>query len=394
MRSIYVPALLTGIENVTKRCNLPGNKFGLYKNMYDPSWFTDQAIFTHPHVLISYHYCKKYTNYRKQLRVKKDIKIWADSGGYSVATQGFDVNALEALRWQESNSDIAFSLDIPPTTVTKVGRVSPGKNERLGLAEFERNAEISRKNNIVFQENRKREDLLIYNVIHGYNLDTFDLWWDYATDGINFEGYATGAKPTNNMLLQALCLMYLYNKGVRNRIHLLGVSGITVIPVLVWASQYIDNISFDSTSYGYGARTRAYVYPNKIRDYTHFGKKYLTKKKPIKELNCDCPICRDLHTVDYFCLNNTTWPGCLLSLHNLWHTKYYVELLDRTLNMDKDIPKFRNLVHQHVGKNYSEVMYAINFIEHCIHKGFKNAYNIYFDSENFSKKKFTARKIL
>ncbi len=188
--------------------------------------------------------------------------------------------------------------------------------------------------------------------------------------------------------------MHLFDKGIRERVHLLGVSGITVIPVLVWASQYIDKISFDSTSYGYGARTRAYVYPDRIRDYTHFGKKYLTKKHPVKELNCDCPICSDLKTVDYFCLSDTTWPGCLLSLHNLWHVKHYVELLDRTLNVDKDKDKFMELLRQHTGTSANKAIHAINFKEACMSMGFKKAYDVYFSDHPFAKQKYSVRSVI
>lgn len=394
MRSIYVPAEMTGISNVLRRCNIPGNRFGLYKGKYDPGWWSNQAIFKHPHLLISYYYAKRFDGFRKIHRMEDDVKLWADSGGYSVATQGAEIDALEVLRWQERNCDVAFSLDIPPTTVTKVGRVSPGKNERLTNESFEKNAEISRQNNIIFRDNRISDKLKIYNVIHGYNIETFDLWWDYATTDIEFEGYATGAKPTSDMLLQALCIMYLHSKGIRKNIHLLGVSGITVIPVIVWASQYIDKISFDSTSYGYGARTRAYVYPDRIRYYTHFGKKYITKKKPILKLECDCPICIDFDTVEYFCLNDTTWPGCLLALHNLWHTKKYVEELDITLNEERNKDKFFKLLKQHTGRASDDAIHAINFIEHCMKFGFKNAYDLYFKDHPFNKQKFKVRELV
>jgi len=74
-------------------------------------------------------------------------------------------------------------------------------------------------------------------------------------------------------------------------------------------------------------------------------------------LNCPCPICQDIKTVDYFLENDITWPGCLLSLHNLWVTKHYVEILEKALYKDKK--EFFKLVKQHVGGYYNEVIYSI-----------------------------------
>lgn len=395
-RAIYVPALIDGMANVIRACIDPKKKFGLYKGIYDPSWFTDMALFTHNQILTSFHYSKKYKNFKKELRFKEGINLWADSGGYSIATKGVKITPQEALSWQEICSDIAFSLDIPPTIVTAGNQISPGKNERVTMDVFEQYAEESRKNNLYFQNNRTREDLLLYNVQHGYDIKTFDLWWDYTASDINFDGYAvSGGGSSGDILLQAMMIMYLWNKGVKERIHLLGVSGITVIPAIVWASQYIDKISFDSTSYGYGSMTRAYVFPDRIRYYTHFGKKYLTKKgkDKIEKITCNCPICKDFDTPEFFCGSGTTWPGLLLALHNLWCVKQYVEELDRTINIEKDKEKYFKLIHQHTGSTAYKTIHAINFIEDCMKYGFKQAYDSYFSHHTFNKIKSKHKKL-
>jgi len=163
MRTLYIPAFLTGLENVARRCYLPmgkENRFGLYKGKYDCTWFTNLAMFQHPHLLISFYYSGKFPEYKKLLRIRDDVSL---------------------------------------------------------------------------------------NVIHGYNRKTL--------------------------------------------------------------------------------------------------------------LNCPCPICQDIKTVDYFLENDITWPGCLLSLHNLWVTKHYVEILEKALYKDKK--EFFKLVKQHVGGYYNEVIYSI-----------------------------------
>ena len=106
-------------------------------------------------------------------------------------------------------------------------------------------------------------------------------------------------------------------------------------------------------------------------------------------LNCPCPICQDIKTVDYFLENDITWPGCLLSLHNLWVTKHYVEILEKALYKDKK--EFFKLVKQHVGGYYNEVIYSIRFVEEVVKNGFDKAYDIYCEKydyiNNFQHKK-------
>ncbi len=392
MKCTIVPALLDGIANPIKRCLTPGNRFGLH-NGHDPAWFTDLSYFLHPYFLISYYYAKKTKDYRKTLRVREDVKLFADSGGYSIMTQGKKVDTKAVLEWQEHNANVAFSLDFPPLNSEGVTRVSPGTRAYKSMDEYERYAAMSRQNNLDFQTLRTSNKLQIYNVIHGYNAKTFQAWWDYVTPDINFEGYATSMKIAVSPIEQAMGLMFLYDKGVRKNAHLLGVAGITIIPVLVWISQYIDNITFDSSSYGYGARTRAYVYPDRIRYYTHFGTKFAGKKKPMTKLYCKCPICSELDSPDYFLQNKVTWPGLLISLHNLWCVKEYVSELNRVLHDEKDEEKFFALVKQHTGNAYESILHAINFVEDCRTKGFKTTYDIYFQDSDLEKKKFTTRKL-
>lgn len=394
MKAIYVPALLTGVENPIKRCLVPGNKFGLFKDKWDPSWWTTQSMFHYPYLLVSYYYSGKIQDYRKTLRIPDDVMMMADSGGYSIATQGAVIDPVQVLRWQERNSNVAFALDIPPTGVENVTRISPGKVVYHAQMKFEQNAEQTRKHNVIFQNNRTSDKLKIYNVIHGYNPQLLQTWWDYVTPGIDFDGYASGAKPGSNALLQAMILMFMYNKGVRKNVHLLGVAGIAVMPLLVWASQYIDNITFDSSSYGYGSRTRAYVYPDKIREYTHFGRKFNTKEHPMNVLYCKCPICQEVKTPDYFLENNVTWPGLLISLHNLWCSKQYIENLNYTLHEKKDKEGFISLVKQHTGESADKVFHAINFVEDCIKIGFDKAYKAYFNHTDFDKPKFKQKSLL
>jgi hypothetical protein len=393
MKSLYVPALLDGLANVNHRCLLKDNKFGLFQGKYDPSWYTDKAMFFHEHVLTSYYISKKWPNFRKTQRIRDDVTLWADSGGYSIATQGVKIDPIEALKWQEENSNIAFSLDYPPIKVTGTTQIAPGKGERIPLDEFEKRAEISRKNNLVYLNNRTRSDLLIYNVIHGWDLKTKDMWWDYVTRDTKFEGYCIGTKPVNDPLLQAMNLMYLYNKGVRERVHMLGISGITVIPLIIWASQYIDKLSFDSKSYGYGAITRAYVYPERIRYYTHFGNKYKLKKKKMEKIYCNCPICKNFEDPSFFLGGGSTWPGCLLSLHNLWCVKEYVKELDITLNRDKDKEKFFKMIREHTGNWADKTIHGINFIEDFMKFGFEKTYETYFANHRITKDRFKERKL-
>lgn len=375
----YVPALLSGMEFQIKKAKISDTY--LWKK-YDGGWFTDKSIFQHPHVLTSYYYSRKIKNYREALAIKPEITLWADSGGFSLATKGAKIDPLEVLRWQENNSDIAFTLDFPPIDVEGGNQTSSGSFNYISLSKLRGHAIKTAENNKIFAKERANNKLLIYNVIHGNRLAYMEEWWKYNGD-FPFEGYATGSKPTGDALYQAFNIAFLHSKGVRQRIHLLGVSGIRVLPTLAYLSKYVDPISFDSTSYGRGALNRTYMLPGKLSSHISFGQDY---DGSISELTCNCPICEKTNPNEL--ASSGTWPGMLVALHNLYLIKEWVGELN---NIIDSYDKFKANVEAMTGEKYEECMTAkaINFWECYLKNGLEEAYAKFFPSK--SQNEFTRR---
>lgn len=371
MSIIYVPALLSGMENQIKREIL-------WKN-YDSSWFTDKGIFLHPHILTSYYYAKTIPNYRKALRIRNDCTLWVDSGGYTVATKGAELDAREVLKWQEDNADISYTLDYPPIKIYGGSQTSMGGFTDVSFEELKEKAIKTAKNNEIFLRERTNKHLKIYNVIHGVTLKYLEEWWKYNGE-FKFEGYALGTKPAFDALHQASKLAFLHSKGIRKNVHMLGLSGIRVIPVLAYISKYVDRISFDSTSYGRGALNRTYFLPHKLNDHISFGEDYERGKM---EISCTCPVCSKLDSADDLAAPHT-WPGMLIALHNLYLIQEQVSRLNECID---DFEALKKETESMTGEKYEHSMaaVAINFFDHYLKYGLEDAYTKWFPNRLESK---------
>jgi len=369
---IYVPALLSGMENQIKRDKL-------WKG-FDASWFTEKGMYFHPHILTSYYYAKTIADYRGALNIRRDAVLWVDSGGYTVATKGAELDALEVLRWQEANADISYTLDYPPIQIYGGSQTSMGGFRDIGVDELRNKAIKTAKNNEIFCRERSNKDLRIYNVIHGVTLSYLNIWWRH-NGGFPFEGYALGTKPAFDALHQASKLAFLHSKGVRENVHMLGLSGIRVLPVLAYISKYVDKISFDSTSYGRGALNRTYFLPHKLNSHVSFGEDY---ERGSFQIVCSCPVCTKLGSADELA-DAHTWPGMLIALHNLYLIKEQITRLNNCLD---DFDKFKEETESMTGEKYEHSMAAeaINFFDHYLKYGLEEAYSLWFPDRCEDKK--------
>lgn len=364
MSIVYVPALLSGLEHQVKNDKL--------WNDFDAGWFTDRSIYYHPHLLTSYYYAYKIPDYKKALKIKKEACLWTDSGGFSVATKGKQLDPREVLAWQEDNADIAFILDFPPANFIGGDRTSQGKFTELSPKELEEKAIKTARNSEVYAKYRTPGKMLLYNIIQGSTLKYMDIWWKH-NGHFPFEGHALGTRPSFDALFQASKLAFLHSKGVRKRVHMLGLSGLRVIPAIAWMSKHVDWISFDSTSYGRGSLNRTYFLPHKINSHISFGNDYV--KGSMKKLPCKCPVCILVKPDDLAA--EKTWPGTLIALHNLYIIRECVGELNASIDNET---LFRTKVTELTGEPYHNSMtaQAIEFFELYLSKGIDEAYLRYF----------------
>lgn len=368
---IYVPAILNGIEYQIRTKKMWRD--------HDASWFTHKCRYFHPQVLTSYYYSAPIPNYRERLDIRDDATLWVDSGGYTVATKKVELDPVKVLEWQEANADISYTLDYPPINIVGEGQTSNRKYHDVSLEQLRERAIKTAKNSEIFLKLRTSKRLKIYNIIHGVTLQYLEEWWKYNGD-FPFEGFALGTKPAYDALHQASKLAFLHSKGVRTNVHMLGLSGVRIVPLLAYISQYVDRISFDSTSYGRGSLNRTYFFPGKLNDFISFDSKY---KPNTFTLSCDCPICSEVQDAEFYA-SAGTWPGTLIALHNLYIMQDAVIRLNESLG---DFDKFKSIVESMTGQKYeySYTAKAIDLFNFYLKYGIDETYKRYFPNRDEEK---------
>ena len=326
----FFPALIGGLgHHYTSKRRVLGRDH-LWKNKFSCSFWSDSSLFKCLNLLTSAYYSRTKTNWRAHMDIGEDATLMADSGGFQCATIGAKLDPLEILKWQEVNANIAFTLDIPPVNLEQkaVGPVSTTKLVWMSDAEFNVALEKTYQNNIVFEKNRTNKNLKIYNCLHGTSEDKFDRWFNRVKD-FEFEGWAYGCKPVGDPLVQSMGLSRLYHRGIRDRVHLLGVGGINVLPVLIYCTKYFTNLTVDSSSYGQGYLTKKYLIPDDLTDSISFGRLRDPDEKHYSQydsLPCMCPVCSEVEHLEILAQPGSIG-GALIALHNLYSIVSFVDEL-------------------------------------------------------------------
>jgi len=390
-RALFVPPVIQQVFSLGRHDRRIFDKFA-------GNWWEDHAVFKYPQLLISYKYKidnkVTYDDLRKNYRIPDDVRVFCDSGAFTAVSRKIELDPKDVFDWQRRNGNIAFILDEIPADVQVASAVGKQNYKQFGLDEFSKKADQTARNcEAVFKMRGSDTFPKIYGITHGIPIrniltneyeDLYEYWFNRLKD-FPFDGWGTGFKPVHNPLLQALALMKLYDKGVRSNIHLLGVAAAKSIPVMVWATRYIDDVTFDGTRYGHGAMTRMYFYPDKISKLRFWGEKIY--QDPVRgiyndhingRLNCDCYICETVireHGNLLYYNEPGSLAGVLLSLHNILAHTRLVESYQAALN-DKNA--FLSIAQQHVNDHsYKEIKYAIDFMDDCVAHGFDKTYSKY-----------------
>lgn len=334
MPAIYTPATLP--ENLkhrdTNKLTYTPSLAGVYTRIkWNIRWWGEGAPFQHPALLISAFNGVKYWDFRDKFEIpRKEFLFFADSGGYQNFSQGLYADPLEILKWMEHNADIGVMLDLPPDFETSA---TMGKK-------LEEHCAKSLANYEKMDKNRENYDMKLFKPLHGNTAETLG-WWHKQVEDIPCEGYASSPRrPSAEMA--AFTLSFAIDRGLDN-FHLFLGTGFNVIPVIAYASRYIKDLSFDSSSFSLmGGRLRQYILPIHTNVTIPFGRQYIAN---LDRLPCFCPICVNVLPSS---MNEETAEGAgLILLHDL-----YVYLLQintfNALSTDKD--KFREVVK----KNFPE----------------------------------------
>lgn len=278
----------------------------LYKDRYDLRHFTEKSFFKYDYSLTNAYYNveRSNNNIRDVFRYPTETKILVDSGGFQIATfnmkgKPISIQPLDILRWIENNATIGMNLDVPL------------------FGNFESSIKQSLENFNLFQEYRTNYNFKLYNVLHGRNLSEIESWYKQVKN-FNFDGWAIGIKPSDNVFLQVVGYLVLHQNGAKdllNNCHFFGMSSIqNMITLAMLSDHFGTDITFDSSSFNMGSRMRAYYLPGSVRNFAMFGR---DNPKKLERLPCNCPVCRNV-TVSEMYAQDVWYTPVMLSLHNLY----------------------------------------------------------------------------
>ncbi|MFA5432863.1 MAG: hypothetical protein WC319_08335 [Candidatus Paceibacterota bacterium] len=366
MKSIYVPANGQQFENYWK--NHPELEF----NGYDIKYFTEKSAFQHDHALVNAYYNIDIENVRKTYGYPSNLKLLVDSGGFQIASftrkgKPISIQPIDILRWIEKNADIGMNLDEPVVN------------------DFDTSLKRSLENFQIFQNSRENYNFKLYNILHGHNLTQIKNWYN-AVKEFDFDGWAIGIKPSSNVFLQTLGYMVLHEnnaKNLLNNIHFFGMSSIQNMLALAMLSHHFNTkITFDSSTFNMGSRTRMYYLPMSARYFLLFGR---NKQKLMKTLPCNCPYCRNTN-IDFMYSQDNQLVPIIISLHNLYQ---FVEV-NKTINALVD--DYDALLKYARSLNETKTVITMqNFLNDYNQHGYQKTYNDYKKSgifiENFEQEK-------
>lgn len=348
----YLPALLPKIftEQVVKL------GFERARKMF---WWDEKAFFKHNSLLISAYYGMEKKDdeqtkfVRKFLQIPEDAKLYGDSGGFQSMTLRKVIPNEDIMDWYENNCDFAFVQDFPKKYIDFKNQEADTKQHLSRSDSFKMFAEFQAESNKEFMK-RKFTKCKLYNIVHGNNVAQMDHWFDTVKNDKMF-GWTSSIKPTDPFRV-AFSLAHFFKKGVRENVHVFAASGFETIPLIIWATKYIDNITFDSSSWMAGNIYRAYCSPIDITKKLVIGN---SSKGQYDKLPCDCPVCRNLKNTKKIYENNAT-AASLVSLHNLYWMLWYIERLKGMMQVESD---FRGIVKMSFG---TEVIQAMNYLDEAV----------------------------
>jgi queuine/archaeosine tRNA-ribosyltransferase len=345
-------------------------------NGYDFKFFTKKSFFDYDIALQSayYGYLQKKTGerYRDCIGFDKNKILMGDSGGFELASyklrgESCKINVKDTLEWQEENCDIAMNLDFPPVKTIGV---------EMTQSDFKKSLYDSIENYKYYEKNRKNYKMKLYNVIHGDTIKQLNEWYNGVKD-FNFDGWAFGTGHHNNVFVQALCMMFLYNKGEFDKknfygYHSFGKSGNALIPIIIYIANKLklNFVSYDSSSFNSGSRYREYFMPFQFGANLTFGDKFINNSN-IDTLPCSCPVCKIVDSVAV--MNNDSFAGLLISLHNLYQYIAYNKLL---VSISKSKTHFEAYLNK-VNSNNTVLFECFNFVDCVLDKGFNIAVDKY-----------------
>lgn len=301
------------------------------------------------------------------------IKMCADSGGAQTKFRTSNyVDPYHVIKIHNACAHTGMALDLATRRDCFTG------------SDFRVLPKIQKKHNDIFvkemkagkilREERGLPPLKLLNVLHGMTRKDFDNWYEAVKDE-NFSGWAVSLdSDKEDLCIFRGCTVIWEKWGKKDlgeQIHLFGVSGPNMIPVMAWLGNFFSNLTSDSSSWIEGGRRRTYFYnedgTGKLEDiqlvagenkkHNSSGRfnlltnpqKGLNAKKDEDLLPCKCPFCNLMGT----------W-GALRSSEMT-----YTALVSHNILMIKEVVNFWNSIAIQPGMTLEKYLVEIS-------KGFRD----------------------
>lgn len=223
-------------------------------------FFHDDFAFRRPQALFSYALWSMGPRLKRlpaEVLAPDDRFIFGDSGGFSIVSQGVNLDPVSVIRWQRQNTDVGVILDVPPYRIS-------GKSYK-GAADIWKDS-IERTTNNVQKALRhyhpEDEPFRWWGVIQGESYDRMLSWHDQVAEIYPFtgegEGWAIKPTPDNDFNSMARAVKFIHEHDV-DRAHLLMTTGVRTVAVLIgllYLKGPIELLTYDSASAGIFAGNR------------------------------------------------------------------------------------------------------------------------------------------
>jgi hypothetical protein len=309
------------------------------------------------HILISAHNGFEQKIWDRDFMRSDKIKIIGDSGGAQLKGGSSDfVDPYRVIDWHNHVVDIGATLDVPPRPVDH------GDNRIIRAL-----AEVQKRNNRIFLDN-KRQDLKLFNIVHGYTLQQSRDWANHvAEDG--FYGWAAGADNYGSDLANFRNLLVAILEQPRvSHYHFFGVSGGQRMPAVAWIGKYVDRITADSTVYLQGTNKMMYwLTPDMKLKQVNVGDASDLYRDHLSPLPCNCEMCSRLQYWQTYSLPSKFGVSFMLAWHNLAviakQSKYW-----NALAQQLDYNSFMRVVVRTYGEG-SAAAQRIQYVERAFQDG-------------------------
>ncbi|MCK4364966.1 MAG: hypothetical protein KAW45_02840 [Thermoplasmatales archaeon] len=289
---------------------LPVTKYEKYKSLR--VWEQDNPYITCDKILVS-PFTTGMDKAREDFKNPK-LTIYADSGGYQIATLGKRVRAMDVLGWQELIADIGFTVDVPPHAFNN-GNYTRGQFLKC-MNKSNKNAHLMWK--------LKQTNMKLWGVIQGRTYEECELWFNDLTKEHEYSGYCVTLSIHKSKHNLPYIEQLEFAKTILKPIHFFGYSDNIFALILAKFSRLMkQTYTFDSSTSTIGDRYAKYIHPNTFKHIS-----FSLKERPLDKLSCDCPICSK-HSVTDLRYNLS-----LINLHNLFIKIKFCEFANQVAQDD------------------------------------------------------------